>query len=200
MADLIAKKIRARVTSAFGIIETPYIQSFYVARVRNQLDSCSCSLKVSKENTSTSVSTIEIEAGTANNMKKVFSGYIVSVNVRPCFEDPSFSYVDIQATDARKFLEGRTFVRRQKKAKECWVEITGVTRSKLKSSNLKYTRRTEFNDSVFPAPADQSSAEPSTAFIDTTDILNKASLKSQGTNSNRRPENVFTTTIENIEG
>lgn len=146
------QSIRARVDSPFGSIETPYVLSFYVNKTRNQLDSFNCSLKVSSSKgpiESDDASTVTISAG-VGIPRKIYTGYIMSVNARPCFEDPDYFIVDISGTDARKFLEGKSFTRRQKIENKSWVEITSVNNKGIKSSKLKHNNKTDFATQSIP--------------------------------------------------
>lgn len=186
--ELNRKKIRARVTSPFGVVETPYILSFNVTKTRNQKDSFSCSLKIKNDSSGevTDVGEkITIEAGVDSPEHVVFCGYVTSIKIRPSFEDPSYHIVDLSGTDVRKFIEDKKITRRQTREDKSWAEVTGVNRRDLRSSKLKYTRRSEFASSAFPAPADQESSEASTKSSSVLDLMKSVSTTRSAGTGNR---------------
>jgi hypothetical protein len=180
--NLEEKHIRARIESPFGVVETPYIVSFYTSKNRNQLDSFNCSLKIPNNKNSEGAvgNVVKIFAGVGSASKHVFTGYIMAVNARSCFEDPSYHIVDISGTDARKFLEGKVFTRRQQITERSWAEITSVNRRGMKSSKLQYTRKSDFSDTTFPGLDQNMMNMLQTTYADYLNKVAKVDIRSTG--------------------
>jgi hypothetical protein len=115
-----------------------HVLSFNVDKVRGQPGTCSVSLKVYKGQANfTSGGTISIAAG-ANGTNPVFYGYIKSITISPCRENPSFVLMNITGVDALSKLDGKKYTRRCRSVTGTWIGIEGVTREGLVSSKLSY--------------------------------------------------------------
>jgi len=116
-----------------------HVLSFNVDKVRGQVGTCSISLRVYKGQANfTSGGTISISAGANSALNPVFYGYIKSITISPCRENPSFVLMNITGVDALSKLDGKKYTRRCRASKGVWVGIEGVTREGLRSSKLTY--------------------------------------------------------------
>jgi hypothetical protein len=130
-------KIRAIIDGPGFHAENENVSSFYIRKARNQLDTFNFSVKVDGGSTG-GIGNVVISAG-AGSAQKIFSGMLLSLKVRPCFEDPSKVIMDGSGTDYRKLLEGKQFTRRQTKGTACWVEITGLINPGIRSEKFAMT-------------------------------------------------------------
>lgn len=149
MATATTIAIRAKIYGSGFDIATPYILSFYVRKSRNELSSFNFSAKVNSTSFSNSTGgqvTFEV------NNKKIYTGIILAINARPCFDDPQYTIVDVSGTDIRKELEYKQYTRRSTDSLSSWALITGVVRKGLKSSKLNYTTRSNLGSTFAVSP------------------------------------------------
>ncbi len=144
----------------------PHVQSFTVNRSRNTPATCSASVKVriggTPSGTTTSFATggsgggsnsatqlksgtLEIWAGANGKLPKIFTGYVKTVRISPCFDDPSYVILSITGVDALAMLENKKYTRRCRAALSSWVSIEGVARRGLKSTSFAYRQKEEFD-------------------------------------------------------
>jgi len=150
-ANITLEKIRARLTfgsvSAGGIpsgdslvFETPSIKSFSVSKSRSSL---AATFSASVEIPSTTVIPVDqdiiIEAGVVGDMKRIFTGRVLSATVNPSFERASSYVINLSGADRLQELEGKTISRRQRaRGLSTFAAITGVTqRSPQKAINAE---------------------------------------------------------------
>lgn len=141
--------IRAKIYGSGFNIATPFILSFYIRKSRNELSSFNFSAKV--DSTSFSNSTGGQVTFEVNN-KKIYTGIILAINARPCFDDPQYTILDVSGTDIRKELEYKQYTRRSTDSLSSWALITGVVRKGLKSSKLAYTPRSNLGSTFAVSP------------------------------------------------
>ena len=142
-------KIRATITGAGFNVATPYILSFYVRKSRNELSTFNFSAKV---NGSSFNSSTGGQISISVNGELIYTGIIVAINARPCFDDPMYVIVDVSGTDIRKNLEYKQFTRRSTDSTASWALITGVVRHGLKSQKLQYTTRSSLGSGFYLSP------------------------------------------------
>jgi hypothetical protein len=144
MAQLIPVAIYCTVSVGGITAHTPrsagnHVLSFNVDKVRGQAGTCSVSLRVYKGQASfSSGGDIRISAGANGAMNNIFYGFIKSITISPCRENPSFVIMNITGIDVLSKLEGRKYTRRCRSVSGTWVSIEGVTREGLRSSKLTY--------------------------------------------------------------
>ena len=141
--------IRAKISGSGFNLETPYILSFYIRKNRNELSSFNFSAKVNGTSlTGAGGGQVSFEV----NGVKIYTGIILSINARPCFDDPQYTIVDVSGTDIRKELEYKQYTRRSTDSLSSWALITGVVRKGLKSSKLNYTPRSNLGSTFAVSP------------------------------------------------
>jgi hypothetical protein len=120
-ANITLERIRARVS--FGSpddvsspkFETPDVKSFTVSKSRGNLSSqFSASIEIPSDFAIPAGEDIVIEAGTEGNMRRIFTGRVLSVTVNPSFEDASSYVVNMSGQDRFYELEGKNISRRQR--------------------------------------------------------------------------------------
>lgn len=129
-----------RATIKFGgvSVKTPYILSFNVSKTRNSKSTFSASLKIpSDELNGMSDNEITISAGTKNNERLIFTGYVLSTRPSICFDDPSYTILNISGSDILYRLEGEKYTRRQMDSKSRWAVIEGVVRKAAKGGQFE---------------------------------------------------------------
>jgi hypothetical protein len=115
-----------------------HVLSFNVDKVRGQAGTCSISLRVYKNQARTSGGDISISAGADGAVNPIFYGFIKSITISPCRENPSFVIMNITGVDVLSKLDGKKYTRRCRSVNGTWVGIEGVTREGLRSSKLTY--------------------------------------------------------------
>jgi hypothetical protein len=82
---------------------------------------------------------IIIEAGTLDNLQRIFTGSVLSISVNPSFEDASNYVVNMSGNDQFKELEGKTFSRRQRtRGPSTFAAITSiVSKAPQKGTSLE---------------------------------------------------------------
>lgn len=146
-------KIRATISGAGFSVSTPYILSFYIRKSRNELSSFNFSVKVGSSFLSGATGgPVTFEVSANGVPKKIYTGIILAINVRPCFDDPQYVIVDASGTDIRKELEYKQYTRRSMDSTSSWAMITGVVRQGLKSSKLNYSARSNLGGSFAVSP------------------------------------------------
>lgn len=145
-ANITLEKIRARIS--FGTpggggsltFETPDVKSFSVSRNRSALPaSFSASIEMPSSVVIPAGEDIIIEAGTAGNLRRIFTGQTLSLTVNPSFENASRYVVNLSGQDRFRDLEGKNISRRQRaRSLSQFAAITGVsTRSPQKGVSFE---------------------------------------------------------------
>jgi len=133
--------IRATITLGTISVETPYVLSFSVNKVRNGKSTFSASLKVdARELKHLTDNKVVIYAGTKNHQNKIFTGYILNSTPSPCWDDPKYVVLNISGSDILYRLENERYTRRQTSASSRWAIITGVQRKAPKGSKFKLVK------------------------------------------------------------
>jgi hypothetical protein len=170
-------RIRATISGSGFNVSTPYILSFYIRKSRNELSTFNFSAKVN------SVSLTSSGGGQVSftvNGKKIYTGIVLAINSRPCFDDPQYAIVDVSGTDIRKELEYKQYTRRSTDSTSSWALITGVVRKGLKSQKLQYTPRTSLGFGFYLSPDSlKNGGVQNTSMV--KDYLNQSSDNSSGT-------------------
>jgi len=135
-------KVRAKITIGGTnlTVETPYIQSFNVRKSRGTPSTFDASLKVPKDDLSSSNigGLVEISAGTLGNLKTIFTGILKKATFNPCWSDPGFIFFNISGIDNMSLLQGKKYTRRCRASKSAWVSIDSVVRAGLRTGKLNY--------------------------------------------------------------
>ena len=111
-----------------------HVLSFNVDKVRGQAGTCSISLKVSRGQSNFSGGNITINA----QGNTVFYGYVRSISISPCKENPSYVIMNVTGVDALIKLEGKKYTRRCRSVNGTWVGIEGVTREGIRSGKFAF--------------------------------------------------------------
>ena len=151
-------KIRAKIEGAGFSVETPYIQSFSVRKVRNDISSFNASIKVNRESfpdDGSLTGEIVISAGVKDNLKKIFTGIVRKANISPCWNDPTYVILSISGEDILSELKNKKITRRQIKEKGPWALITGIDRKGHRSDRFKYINRSKVDMSESGEVEDQ---------------------------------------------
>jgi hypothetical protein len=133
--------IRATVKLGDITVETPYVLSFTVNKVRNGKSTFSASLKID----ATALrhlndNLIVIYAGLKRKQQKIFTGYVLNSTPSPCWDDPKYVVLNISGADVLFRLEHEHYTRRQTSASSRWAIITGVQRKAPKGSQFKLVK------------------------------------------------------------
>ena len=142
-ANITLEKIRAELD--FGgllIFSTPDIQSFSVQRSRQSLAaSFSASIKVPADIVFPVGQDVTIRAGTFGNLKTIFTGQVLSIQVNPSFDDATSYIVSLSGQDRFHEMEGYTFSRRQRtRAQSTFASISGIA-SRNPQKGVSYEKR-----------------------------------------------------------
>lgn len=147
-ANITLEKIRARIS--FGSpsdpssaqFETPDVKSFTVTRSRGTLASqFSASIEIPSNFAIPAGEDLVIEAGTEGNLRRLFTGRILSVTVNPSFENAASYVVNLSGQDRFYELEGKNISRRQRaRALSSFAAITSVT-SKAPQKGISLEKR-----------------------------------------------------------
>ncbi|KKL83971.1 hypothetical protein LCGC14_1969410, partial [marine sediment metagenome] len=115
-ANITLEKIRAELDFGESLVfSTPDIESFSVQRSRQQLAATfSASIKVPADIVFPVGQDVTIRAGTLDNLKTIFTGKVLSIQVNPTFDDATSYIVSLSGQDRFQELEGQTFSRRQR--------------------------------------------------------------------------------------
>jgi hypothetical protein len=124
------QKIRATITMPnYGTVTNENVLSFNVNKTRGQKSTFNASVKIHLSTLSSLTNNeISIAAGEEGNVQTIFTGYILSSNATPCFEDPEYIVLNLSGADALYKLEGTKYTRRQIESKHKWATINGVVR------------------------------------------------------------------------
>lgn len=139
MARLETVCINCTVSVGGTSVSTPYIKSFSVNRSRGQQGTASASLKVKGSIGAAGGGSFSISCNT-NGV--VFTGTVVKASVSPCFDDPSYVIVNVEAEDAWRELTGKKFTRRCRTRLSRWAAIEG-TRAGLRSTGFQKQKAKE---------------------------------------------------------
>ena len=145
MVNYRRQEIRARVTIGDLVIETPDVISFTVTRTRGEMSAVfSASVKIGHDKVSRSIDLLDkgivIEAGTVNNMKKIFTGIIYKCTINPIRTDASKIILNLSGNDVLSLLKGQHINRRVKtyrdgdKPPERWAAVTGIIKRDIPQS------------------------------------------------------------------
>lgn len=139
-ANITLERIRARLTfgsvSSVGIssggslvFETPDIKSFSVSKSRGSLAATfSASIQVPSTTVIPVDQDVIIEAGIKGDLKRIFTGRVLSATVNPSFERGAAYIINLAGSDRLQELEGKTISRRQRaRGLSSFAAITGVT-------------------------------------------------------------------------
>ncbi len=142
-ANITLEKIRAELDFGDSLVfSTPDIESFSVQRSRQQLASTfSASIKVPADIVFPVGQDVTIRAGTLGNLKTIFTGKVLSIQVNPTFDDATRYVVSLSGQDRFQELEGQTFSRRQRtRAQSTFAAITGIS-SRNPQKGVSYEKR-----------------------------------------------------------
>ncbi len=142
-ANITLEKIRAELDFGDSLVfSTPDIESFSVQRSRQQLASTfSASIKVPADIVFPVGQDVTIRAGTLGNLKTLFTGKVLSIQVNPTFDDATRYVVSLSGQDRFKEIEGQTFSRRQRtRAQSTFAAITGIS-SRNPQKGVSYEKR-----------------------------------------------------------
>lgn len=147
-ANITLEKIRARIS--FGSpsdpssaqFETPYVKSFTITRSRSNLSAqFSASIEIPSDFAIPAGEDIVIEAGTEGNLRRLFTGRVLSVTVNPSFENAARYVINLSGQDRFQELEGKNISRRQRaRALSSFATITSIT-SKAPQKGISLEKR-----------------------------------------------------------
>lgn len=128
-AQITLEKIRARLSFGTLVFETPDVKSFTVTRSRSALAATfSASIEVPATTIFPINEDVVIEAGVEGDLKRIFTGRVLSVTVNPSFEKASSYVVNLSGSDRFQELEGKNVSRRQRaRGLSSFAAITGVS-------------------------------------------------------------------------
>lgn len=140
--NITLEKIRAIITFGTLTFETPDIKSFTVTRSRSQLAATfSASIEVPSTTIFPAGEDIVIEAGVQGDLKRIFTGRVLTVTVNPSFENASAYVVNLAGSDRFQELEGKNISRRQRaRALSSFAAITGIS-SRAPQKGLSVEKR-----------------------------------------------------------
>ena len=142
-AKITLEKIRAELDFGDSLVfSTPDIESFSVQRSRQQLAATfSASIKVPADIVFPVGQDVTIKAGTLGNLKTIFTGKVLSIQVNPTFDDATRYVVSLSGQDRFQELEGQTFSRRQRtRSQSTFAAITGIS-SRNPQKGVSYEKR-----------------------------------------------------------
>ena len=142
-ANITLEKIRAELDFGGSLIfVTPDIESFSVQRSRQQLAATfNASITVPADTVFPVGQDVTIRAGTLDNLKTIFTGQVLSIQVNPTFDDATSYMVNISGQDIFHELEGHTFSRRQRtRGQSTFAGITGIA-SRNPQKGVSYEKR-----------------------------------------------------------
>lgn len=129
MAGIKEVPIRACISISDTAIYTPYILSFTVHKKRGESTTFDASVKIDRELAGRGAvkSKIIISAG-SSELKVIFTGYIKSAKLAPCWDDPGYSVLSISGADKLSTISKATSsqVSRVRDPEFVYCEITGV--------------------------------------------------------------------------
>jgi len=142
-ANITLEKIRAELD--FGgelVFSTPDIESFSVQRSRQQLAATfNASITVPADVIFPAGQDMTIKAGTLGNLKTIFTGKVLSIDISPDHEDATSYVVNLSGQDIFQELEGHTFSRRQRtRGQSNFAAITGIA-SRNPQKGVSYEKR-----------------------------------------------------------
>ena len=140
--NITLERIRAIITFGTLTFETPDIKSFTVTRSRSSLASTfSATIEVPSTTIFPAGEYIVIEAGVLDDIKRIFTGRVLTVTVNPSFEKASAYQVNLAGSDIFQELEGKNVSRRQRaRALSSFAAITGIS-SRAPQKGLSVERR-----------------------------------------------------------
>lgn len=142
-ANITLEKIRAELDFGGALVfSTPDIDSFSVQRSRQQLAATfNASITVPADTVFPVGQDVTIRAGTLDNLKTIFTGKVLSIQVNPTFDDATSYQVNLSGADIFHELEGHTFSRRQRtRGQSTFAGITGIS-SRNPQKGVSYEKR-----------------------------------------------------------
>ena len=135
-------KVRAKITIGNSLeVETPFILSFNVNKVRGQISTFDASLKIPGSDITRSISGdhIKIYAGSISTYLSnvIFSGIVKVIRITPCWDDPQYVFMNVSGEDILSTLRGKKYTRRSTASTASWISIDGVARKGLRSGKFK---------------------------------------------------------------
>ena len=130
--------IRATVTIGNKSVSTPYVLSFSVNKVRNSISTFQASLKMHIDDiTAISNNKVVITAGSEGKERVIFTGYNLSSQPTPSWDDPGYVVLNISGKDILHRLEKEKYTRRQIFERNKWALITGLERRAIKGAQFE---------------------------------------------------------------
>jgi hypothetical protein len=171
-------KIRARIYIGNIVVATPYILSFNVTKTRNSKSTFSASIKVLSSNLSSiRDNKVVIYAGEKSREKKIFTGYILSSRPSICFDDPSYTILNISGSDILYRLEGEKYTRRQMDSKARWAIIESVTRAAEKGGQFALVNEiVQFTDQDVASNTEKKNKNNTNSSLDSMGVTNVTSM------------------------
>jgi len=171
-------KIRARIYIGNIVVATPYILSFNVTKTRNSKSTFSASVKVLSSDLSyISDNKVVIYAGEKSRERKIFTGYVLSSRPSICFDDPSYTVLNISGSDILYRLEGEKYTRRQTDSRSKWAIIESVTRAAEKGSQFALVNEVvQFTDQDVISNTEKKNKNNTTSSLDSLGITNVTSM------------------------
>lgn len=121
--------IRASIKIGNVTIKTPYILSFNVHKHRGEATTFDASIKIDKKSAKNIGvrCRLSISAGSRKE-RKIFTGYIKSAKINPCWDDPGYAILALSGADRLSSIKGggAPHVDRKRDSKFIYCEITGV--------------------------------------------------------------------------
>ncbi len=141
--NITLEKIRAELDFGGALVfSTPDIEAFSVQRSRQQLAATfNASIKIPADTVFPVGQEVTIRAGTLDNLKTIFTGKVLSIQVNPTFDDATKYVVTLNGQDVFYELEGQTFSRRQRtRGQSTFAGITGIS-SRNPQKGVSYEKR-----------------------------------------------------------
>lgn len=189
-ANISLEKIRARIT--FGSpsdpsaaqFETPFVKSFTITRSRSNLSAqFSASIEIPSDFVIPAGEDLVIEAGTENNLRRLFTGRVLSVTVNPSFENAVRYVINLSGQDRFHDLEGKNISRRQRaRGLSSFATITSIT-SKAPQKGISLEKR-------YSSGGDYQFVNDDTNLREHSKIVRTDRVAWDPYNSSKEPENV----------
>lgn len=143
--------VRAKITIGSLIIETPYVLSFSVTRNRGNPSTMNTTLKIKGNLVGTANGTVVVRAGIKGRLKTIFTGDIRNISVSPCWDDPSYISLSVEASDILARLADTKFTRRQNSEAHSYALITSASASFKSDRFNTVTEATKFQQAEVEA-------------------------------------------------
>lgn len=149
-------KVRATITIGGLTVETPYVLSFSVTQNRGAPSSMSASLKVKGTSVASANDLVKVWAGTRGNLDRIFTGDLRKMTISPCWDDPSYIILNVEASDVLARLADTKFSRRQHSQDVMFAVITSASTSHKSGRFNTINEPTKFQgtpEAMSPSPA-----------------------------------------------